>query len=200
MSISFRTYTDKWHPDITEFRDLVCQEFGANDAQEVMSHKQAIEKYSGNDFAEEIYKFSIKKWEQTHFDAIEAICINDKVVGISGCAIHGETIRILMHRYSLLSARQEANKYTWHTNGVMDRHLSFAMQHSKRAIFFTIYEHNPTLNTFAMYLRKKKTNKNKPLLGKFDELPNPVLFNNTLQSVFYHLIDKTYNFTEKDLQ
>lgn len=50
-----------------------------------------------------------------------------------------------------------------------------------------------------MYLRKKKSNKNKPLLGKFDELPSKVMFNNTLQSVFYHLIDESYNFTEKDL-
>lgn len=199
MTITFKTYTDKWHSDLTMFRNSVCQEFGAVDANENLTHKAAMEKYHGNDFAEEIYKFSVNKWEKTHFDTIETICINNQVVGMSGCAIHNNAVRILMHRYSLLSARQIANTYTWHRDGLIDRHLTFAKTLGKQAIFFTIYEHNATLNTFAMYLRKKKSNKNKPLLGKFDELPGKVMFNNTLQSVFYHLIDESYNFTEKDL-
>lgn len=161
MTITFKTYTDKWHSDLTMFRNSVCQEFGAVDANENLTHKAAMEKYHGNDFAEEIYKFSVNKWEKTHFDTIETICINNQVVGMSGCAIHNNAVRILMHRYSLLSARQIANTYTWHRDGLIDRHLTFAKTLGKQAIFFTIYEHNATLNTFAMYLRKRnqiKTN------------------------------------------
>jgi hypothetical protein len=200
MLITFETYTDKWHYDITDFRNKVCQELGANDAQEMLSHKQTLEKYKKNNFAEEIYKFSNKKWDQTHFDSIETIKLESKIVGISGCAIYGNTVRILMHRYSLHSARLVANTYTWHKGGVIDRHLEYAIKNNKSALFFTIYEHNATLNTFVKYLRKKKYNKNKPLLGKFDELPGGAMVNNTMQSVFYYNIDSNYSFSEKDLQ
>lgn len=199
MEITLDTYYDKWHPELTEFRKTLCMEIGAKNELSTLSHKNLHIQYANNNFAEEIYKFSNGKWNQTKFDAIECIKINGKIVGISGCAVNDNSVRILMHRYSLLSARPIANIYTWHENGTIDRHHNYAKSLDKKAIYFTIYEHNTTLKLFSDYLKQRKTNKRKPMLGKFDFFAEPVLFNNVLQTVFYYKIDQHYNFTIGDI-
>jgi hypothetical protein len=199
MDITIDTYYDKWDSNLSEFRKKLCIELGAKDELSELSHNQLLKEFSNSEFAEEIYKFSNRKWNQTHFDCIEAIKIDNSIVGISGCAAYKNSVRILMHRYSLLSARKLANTYTWHKNGVIDRHFEYAKSENKKVIFFTIYEHSKTLNTFSRYLRQRKSNKNKPLLGKFEYFNKPVLFNNVLQNVFYYKIDSTYNFNVEDI-
>jgi hypothetical protein len=199
VKITLDTYYDKWHPELTEFRKTLCIELGADNELSTISHKALHAQYPNNKFAEEIYKFSNGKWTQTHFDAIECIKIDGKIVGMSGCAIHNNSIRILMHRYSLLSSRSTVNTYTWHENGTIDRHHNYAKLLDMKAIYFTIYEHNVTLKMFSNYLKQRKTNKKKPMLGEFDFLPKPMMFNNVLQTIFYYKIDKDYNFTVRDV-
>lgn len=196
--ITIERYYDKWDFDLTHFRHKVYNELGAS-ASIDFSYNELVNKFYNNKFIEEIYKFSNKKWDKTYFDCIEAIKINDQIVGISGAAIHNNSVRILMHRYSLFEFRQIANNYTWHKDGVIDQHLDYAKNINKQAIFFTIYEHNKTLKVFSNYLKKRKSNKNKPLLGKFEYFNKPVLFNNTLQTIFYYKINSNYNFALKEI-
>lgn len=200
MKITLETYYDQWHSELSDFRNALCVELGADDANSILRHEDILSQFSNNKFAEEIYKFSNGKWDKTVFDSIECIKIDNKIVGISGSAVTGNAVRILMHRYSLLSARAIVNTHTWHSGGTIDRHNHYAKNLNKKSIYFTIYEHNRTLNAFSDYLKQKKTNKNKPMLGKFDFLPEPMMFNNVLQTVFYHNIDPTYEFTTGDVK
>ena len=199
MDMEFKTYTDKWHPDIADFRDSVCRESGAADSREFLTHRQTMEKYDGNEHAEEIYKFSQEKWNKTEFDSIEAMLYRGKIVSISGCRSHDHSLRILMHRHTLHDFRQSTNRHVWQAGGFIERHLNDAVARGKSALFFTIYEHNITLKTLAAYFRKMKRNAHKPLLHKFQELNTDMLFNGVPQSIFYYLIDEQYCFTEKDL-
>ena len=174
-------------------------ECGAANSSELLTHKQAMAKYVGNDGAEDIYKFSQHKWDNTDFDSIEAMLYQGKIISISGCRSHGSSLRMLMNRYTLQAFRRTSNKHVWQVGGFIDRHLNYAASQGKSALFFTIYEHNLTLKTLASYFRKRKKNQRKPLLDKFRALNTAVMFNGVPQSIFYYLIDDAYNFTEKDL-
>lgn len=198
--IRFVTYSDKWHGELTAFRDRVCIEHGAVDATSEQTHTQLMREFNFSDSAEEIYKFSNAKWRQTEFSAIEGLLWNDQLVSISGTQNYANCSRILMHRYTLNTHRTSLPDFTWHAGGFMDRHLANARALQKKAIFFTIYPHNRTLTVFANYLKQKKNNRNKPLLGKFDALPIPVLFKGVQQHVFYHLIDDSFVFDEEVLR
>jgi len=199
MLLEWRTYLDKWHPDIGQFRDQVCKECGAPDSSESLTHKQTMARYGGNDGAQDIYKFSQHKWDKTEFDSIEAMLYQGQVVSISGCRAHDRSMRILMNRYTLRDFRSASNHHVWQVGGFIDRHLADATARGKAALFFTIHEHNLTLQTLAAYFRKRKTNQNKPLLHRFRELNTDMLFNGVHQSIFYYLIDEAYEFTERDL-
>jgi hypothetical protein len=198
--IEFITYQDKWHQSITRFRDKVCVEYGAKDSSSELTHSQLMREFDYSDFAEEIYKFSNAKWRQTEFENIEGLLLDGELVAISGSQNYEHCTRILMHRYTLNEFRKDIPDFTWHKDGFIDRHLRLAESKYKKAIFFTIYPHNKTLETFVNYLKQKKINSNKPLLGKFESLSSSILFKGVEQQVFYYLLDDSFIFEERILE
>lgn len=195
-NFSIETIYDPWDYRITEFRKMIfTQDLGLD--QKTIEINEPYSWWHENlnyKVFEDAFKYSNRKWKNTNFDNIEALIEKDKIVGISGCRIYNNFLRISMHLYLLKSVRSKYPGIKYLKGGWFERHLNYATKNKCDGIFFTVYAHNKKLKGLINNHRGKIISliDKKHLLYIHDvKEKGEYLFNFVPQTFFYFPLTKT---------
>lgn len=199
---TFSTVTDVSEDSLTKFR----QEIFEKDLQisiEEMSisqpHKWWIDNYN-----EDAFKYSDRKWFSVNFDAVEVAITNNKIVSMSGAKIYSDTdgnkfLRVNMFYYILKEYRKKCNGIIYVDGGFDDRHITFAKDHNCNGLFFTIYAYSPKLQALVINHTSRRISNVRSKLKHLDSITHigKHVLNGVDQEFFYYpLSNQTFNISK----
>ncbi len=200
--MEYKSFDDKNHPLLTEFRRKIYREHGISPEflEQSFTHSSVRKTFPnlGASSVEEIYKFGKQKWQDTPFERIEAALENGEVVSISGCAQYGKSLlRVSMHHYTLKDYRTRFRATLFREDGFFERHIDYAQKHpALEFLFFSIYIHNRKLLAAAKNMSSKlftPESLRMKTLKDIMTLPEPVRLHGVDQKIFLYSLRSTEN-------
>jgi hypothetical protein len=166
------------------------------------SRKEIYEKFSHlpAQQLEEIWKFSLRKWQETVFENLEAAMIGDEVASLSGCRRYsGNLLRVSMHLYTRAPFRKDLRNIQFTPDGFFARHLGFARSQSGiEALFMTIFCHDRKTEALRKCLGERRLHAEGADVGFFYDFqvwPEPLLFHGVQQHFFFYPLNDGFQFT-----
>lgn len=185
-----RAYSDSFHPDLTVFRERIYREDLNANTRYIHSSAPTgeIKASVPAERAEDVYKFSFKKWNKTNFDRIYCVMDGGQVVGMSGTRKYGRYLRVSMHMYLLKRFRGKFINLKYLPGGYFERQVNYARELDLEAVFFSIFSHNDKTRALVINHTRRKISsdlRNLHYPADLQRLSEPVMFKDVPQHIFY---------------
>ena len=197
--IEWALIADKWAEPLVTFRDEIIIENGGTIEERKLTIDRATRMLRhedlGQDRAEEIFKYSDIKWDETPFDHILTATSDNCVIAMSGARKMNRWLRVGMHLYVLKRARREHRSLYWREGGFLQQHVTYAREHGLDGIFMSVFAHNKHLRAFVRYMNEtaRTLSPHSPISPVIRDLiahPEPVEINFVPQHIFYLTVKK----------
>lgn len=187
MSITVKQI-DPFSTDVYDFRREII--VGDEKSSEVYLHKD-IDRH--NDIPEEVWKYSLRKWNSINLSALHGVYIDNELACISGSRIYGKKnnfLRAGMHYYVLKRFRKQCRSWLWKPNGLIETALK---DHKDLDYsFVSIYPHNSRLASWCKALQRGKRfgqigngSEHLNLLSSYYMEKEPIKFKGVEQFILY---------------
>lgn len=146
-----------------------------------------------NNYNEDAYKYSDKKWFNVKFDSIEVALYNNKIISMCGSKIYSDNdghrfLRINMFYYTLKQYRNKCNGIIYIDNGFNDRHIEYALNNNCQGLFFSIYAYSSKLKALVTNHTTRRISNVRSKLKHLDNIQHVgcYKFNDVDQEFFYY--------------
>jgi len=195
MSITVKQI-DPFSTDVYDFRREII--VGDEKSSEVYLRKD-IDRH--NDMPEEVWKYSLRKWNSINLSALHGVYIDNELACISGSRIYGKKhnfLRTGMHYYVLKRFRKQCRSWLWKPDGLIET----ALKDYKNLdySFVSIYPHNSRLASWCKALQRGKRfgqigngSEHLSLLSSYCMKKEPIRFKGVEQFILYRRENNTSN-------
>lgn len=146
------------------------------------------------DIPEEVWKFSLRKWNSLWLTNLHGVFINGDLAAVSGSKLYGPSKRYLrtgMMYYVLKRYRKDIRSMLWRSGGLLDSALDDHRGHLDYS-FVSIYPHNNKLMSWCKALMRRYgygqigvNGEHVDLLSSYRMLDITIRFNNVDQYILF---------------
>lgn len=182
--------------DVYNFRkEIIC----VDEKSDIKYLENDIDRKHNDEIPEEVWKFSLRKWNSLNLDSLYGVYVGNDLVAISGAKLYGKQnnyLRAGMMYYILKRFRKTLRSPLWIKDGLLDAAVKDYA--SIDYTFISIYAHNSRLQAwataFARHGRMSQLGPNSYQLENlrtFSKYKDLVMIKRVPQHVFYRKENNT---------